>query len=81
VAFLQAWSQLRHYNHLSNIFLTRDSQIDSFSHAESVSTTSSPDAKRALPGHIPLKFCVDVFSFQRFKREEPDHRSLFYLIL
>jgi hypothetical protein len=72
---------LRHYDHLSKAFLTWDGQIDPFSLAESVSTTSSPYAKQPLPGHTPLKFGVDVFSFYPFKREETDHSSLFHLIL
>jgi hypothetical protein len=72
---------LRHYDHLSKAFLTWDGQIDPFSLAKSISTAPSPYAERALPGHTPPKFGVDVFSFQPFKREEMDHRSLFHLIL
>jgi hypothetical protein len=80
-AFLQAWSQLHHYDHLSKAFLTWDGQIGPFSLAESVSTTPSLYAKLGLPGHTPSKFGVDVFGFQPLKREETDHRSLFHLIL
>jgi hypothetical protein len=72
---------MRHCDHLSKAFLTRDSQIDQFFLAESVSTTSSLYANQALPGHTPLKFAVNVFSFQPFKREETDHHLLFHLIL
>jgi hypothetical protein len=69
--------QLLHQDDSFRAFRNWDHQTGPFSHAESFPVTSSPSVELVFPGHPPI-FDVDIF--QPFKREEPDHPSLFLLI-